>query len=238
MRHHFADATAARDAVIAGKLENVRPPLEALARGESDPAMPDDWRPWLEEMQAAARRGSQARTLDEAAASVAVLGTTCGECHRTTHGGLHDAARSSASYDPGNRTGLDEKMARHKFSADALWIGMTLLQHQAWADGAAALMNIELPGLVNEHGTKETSERGATGEGELRGTADARLPAQDEDTPEARAGSIDLDPALRELRALGQKADQAKIASEKQDVYAQIIARCGACHAKAGAKLQ
>ncbi|MFI5306854.1 MAG: hypothetical protein ACHQ53_05870 [Polyangiales bacterium] len=236
MRHHFADATAARDAVIAGRLQDVRAPLTALASAEREPELPNDWQPWLDDMQAAARRGAAARTLDEAAASVAVLGTTCGECHRTTHGGLRDAARPSSGYDPKNRKGLEEKMARHKFSADALWVGMTLLEHQAWADGAAALMNIDVPGLVNEHGTKETQERHATGEGALAEAPDPRLPTQ-ETAGNAAPGAIDLDAAMRELRALGTQADQAKIASEKQAVFGAIIARCGDCHARAGVKL-
>jgi hypothetical protein len=238
MRHHFADATAARDAVIAGRLQDVPAPLTALANAEREPEIPNDWLPWLDDMQAAARRGAQARTLDEAAASVAALGTTCGECHRTTHGGLHDAARPSGGYDPQNRKGLEEKMARHKFSADALWVGMTLLEHQAWADGAAALMNIDVPGLVNEHGTKETSERHATGRGALDEAPDPRLPAQDAASGKVAVGAIDLDAAMRDLRELGAQADQAKIATEKQAVFAQIIVRCGGCHARAGVKLR
>jgi cytochrome c553 len=239
MRHHFADATAARDAVIAGRLEDVRPPLRALASAERSTALPNDWLPWLEEMQGAAAKGAQARTLDEAATAVSVLGATCGECHRTTHGGVRDPASAAPAYDPQDRKGLEEKMARHKFSADALWLGLTGPAHQSWARGAAALMNINVPSLVTEQGTSAIQDRSASGEGSLQGDADPRTPAQDgtQATPSPRANTIDLDAALRELRALGTQADQAKIATEKQVVFGKVIAHCGDCHAALGVHL-
>jgi hypothetical protein len=242
MRDHFADATAARDAVITGRLEAVRAPLEALANAERSPALPDDWLPWLEEMQAAARKGAQARTLDEAAAAVALLGGTCGECHRTTHGGVRDAASAAPAYDPEGHKGLEEKMARHKFSADALWLGLTGPEHQSWARGAEALMNINVPSLVTLRGVPAIGDRAASGEGTLQGEPDPRTPAQDgaqqAAAPPAHARAIDLDAALRELRSLGTQADQAKIATEKQAVFGKVIARCGDCHAALGVRLQ
>ncbi len=259
MRHHFADATAARDAVIAGRLEDTRPPLRALAAAAPERVLPDDWVPWMMDMAAVAREGAQARTLDEAAAAVAMLGASCGDCHRTTHGGPRDPASTKADYQPEGRTGLAEKMARHRFAADALWLGLTGPQHQAWARGAAALMNINVPSLVTAQGRPVVQDRAASGEGTLQGEADPRLPEQEQaqqqqqaeqdqppqgqaepsaqaDQPKApsAAGTIDLDAALRALRELGKQADQAKIASEKQAVFGKVIARCGDCHAALG----
>src|SRR5262252_8367892 len=63
MRHHFEHATAARDAVISGHLEDVRAPLRAIAKSPSSSEVPSDWLPWLEDMQATAQKGAQASTL-------------------------------------------------------------------------------------------------------------------------------------------------------------------------------
>lgn len=235
MRDHFVDATAARDAVIAGRLEAVRPALQRLAASEPNADAPVDWLPWLEEMQAEAKRGAESTSLEAAASSVAALGATCGECHRTTRGGTR-APDAVGGYQHGDRKGLEEKMARHQFSADELWRGLTGPVHQAWAQGAAALMNIRVPGLVTLAGTPATNERAPSGQGTLQGTAQDPEPEFAQATVEPRENVIDLDAALRDLRELGSQADQARIASDKQRIFAQIIARCGNCHVQAGVR--
>lgn len=231
MQLHFAYATAARDAVIAGRLDAVQLPLFALAKAEPSSEMSNDWLPWLQDMQATAHKGMRSSSLGEAADSVAALATVCGECHRTTGGGQHRAADVSPSYDPEDSKGLAEKMARHQFSADALWMGLVGPDHKAWSAGAAALMNISVPGLTDVHGTPAAQDRRPSGVGSLQGASDPRLPPRDAATAQAQRGNVDLDVALRELRALGTRADQAKTAQEKQVVYAQLITRCGNCHA-------
>jgi outer membrane protein OmpA-like peptidoglycan-associated protein len=233
MRDHFVNASAACDAVISGRLEDVRAALSAVATSPPREDVPHDWSPWLDEMRATAQQGARSTTLDQAAASVAGLANACGECHRATRGGQHDAARKANDYDPKDKKGLEEKMARHKYAAEALWLGLTGPEHQAWVEGAAALMNINVPGLVDEHGMRATTDRRASGEGSLQGSQDPRLaaPGQNVAAP-AQSGSVDLDAALKQLRALGTQADQAKTADEKQAVFGQLITRCGNCHAK------
>jgi cytochrome c553 len=235
MRDHFTDATAARDAVIAGRLEDVRAPLRRLAQSNEE-NMPADWLAWTDEMRGAAERGAQARTLAEAADAVAALGTVCGECHRTTRGGPH--AVPDSGYKPHGERELAEKMARHDYAANALWVGLTGPEHVEWSHGAAALLNINVPSLVTHRGDPATKDRPPSGEGTLQGKVDPDLPDQDAETDAAkRADAIDLDAALRALRELGAQADRATIARDKQAVFAQIIARCGSCHARASARL-
>lgn len=234
MQVHFAYVTAARDAVIAGKLERVRPALLALATTPRTSDVPADWLPWLSELDATARQGAEAQSLEAAARSIAKLASDCGECHRATHGGQGSALHVAQRYDPEDRRGLDEKMARHQFSADALWLGLTGPEHQAWTSGAAALMNIQVPGVVDTHGKPASGERRASGEGSLEGS-DARVDGQVEAA--APGGSVDLDRALAALRELGSQADRARMPPEKQQVFAQLITRCGACHASLGIDL-
>jgi cytochrome c553 len=234
MLDHFADATAARDAVIAGRLQDVKAPLDRLAGAQDIRDLPDDWTPWFDEMRKVAARGAAASTLVAAAESVAALGGTCGECHRTTRGG--PKAALAPEYNPAGARGLREKMARHRFAADELWLGLTGPTHQAWSTGASALMNINVPSLVTHRGDPATDDRAPSGQGTLQGQPDPAMPAQEprEDAaPKTPASStVDLDPELRALRALGERADRATSGADKQQVFGEMIARCGACHAK------
>jgi cytochrome c553 len=239
MLRHLADATAARDAVIAGRPQQAREALLRLAAREDAGEVSPDWVPWIDEMRATAERGAQATTLAATADAVAQLGTVCGDCHRTTHGGPKSVP--GPEYDAEGRRGLQEKMARHSYAVDALWMGITGPAHEQWSNGSSALMNITAPGLVTIHGDPATTDRPPNGEGELRGEPDPRLPAQDGDinartkvADDGATADVALDPELRALRSLGSEADQARNPSDKQRVFAQVIARCGACHARLG----
>jgi hypothetical protein len=234
MLDHFADATRARDAVIAGKLQDVAPPLHRLAAAPAAGDLPNDWVPWFDEMRQVAAQGARATTLIAAAGSVASLGAACGECHRTTKGGPENVL--APEYNPRGARGLREKMARHRFAADELWMGLTGPAHEAWATGAAALMNINVPSLVTHRGDPATDDRPPSGQGDLQGSPDPAMPPQGEGAEAERESStpdtVDLDPELRALRALGVRADRATVAADKQQIFGEVIARCGACHAK------
>jgi hypothetical protein len=250
MRDHFSDATAARNGVIEGRMESVQAALQRLSTSKEGDDTPEDWRAWLAEMHAAAERGAHAASLAEAAVTVAALGANCGECHRATRGGMRRGAHPSGYEPPGyapqeqpdqrDQQALQEKMARHKFSADALWLGLTGPSHPDWTQGAAALMNIQVPALVTLHGDPATTDRRASGQGTLQGTSEYTEPQPSPDTSANLAQparpAVDLSAALVELRELGQQADQAKTAADKQAVFAKIILRCGACHTELGVR--
>lgn len=123
-------------------------------------------------------------------------------------------------------------MARHQFSADALWLGLTNPEHQAWAVGAAALMNIMVPGLVDARGVPANRDRRPSGRGTLQGETEPL--AEPRNAHPRSADAVDLDVALGQLRALGSQADRARTATEKQRVFAELVARCGSCHAALG----
>ena len=237
MQVHFAYVTAARDAVIAGRLEQVGPALRALSVTPPTTDTPVDWLPWLQEVQSTAGNGAVPQTLEAAAASVAALANACGDCHRATRSGQGGAAQGAERYTAEDRSGLAEKMARHQFSAEALWLGLTIPEHQAWSAGAEALLNIRVPGLVDVHGKPLVADRRPSGTGDLQGARDPRLPAEAHAATEPQADVADLDAALRELRALGGRADQARTTGEKQRVFAELITRCGDCHAAVGLDL-
>lgn len=236
MWRHFHDATEALDAVIGGNLEAVRVPMRRLAEREYGEEVPDDWMPWVAEMQAEARRGAESADLDTAAKSVAALGTTCGECHRATRGGA-EFTGDEAGYRHLRNTGLNEKMARHLWSAKELWLGLTGPVHQAWSRGAAALMNVDVPALVDHRGVPATTDEPPTGEGKLAGESgksEAREVPSGSAPSTTASGAVDLDAAFRDLRVLGERADTATIAKEKEQVFGEIVSRCAGCHAELG----
>lgn len=233
MRDHFSDLVAARDGVIAGRLDFAQGALRRLATRKQGDDTPDDWRPWISEVQALAERGSTATIMADAAATVAAVSTQCGECHRATLGGRRHPT-SVGGYDPKDQKGLEEKMARHQFAADELWLGLTGPSHEDWVQGAAALMNIQVPALVTLRGTPATRDRQPTGTGELQGASTYTEPETPHAEPEHATAAIDLDAALRELRELGRVADNARVPAQKNEVFAQILVRCGSCHAQFG----
>jgi cytochrome c553 len=236
MWHHFWDAAEARKAVIAGDLEAVRAPMQRLATGDYGMEIPVDWMPWIEEMQAEARRGQGATSLREAAGAVAALGTSCAECHRATGGGGKFEG-DTFGYQHLGRKGLEEKMARHLWSAEELWLGLSGPVHQAWARGAGALMNITIPKVVTHTGEPARPDEEPTGEGTLAGEHPTAPPAT-EHSETLGEGEVDLDVALEGMRALGRRADTAAIPKDKASVYGEILFRCGSCHAHLGIRLQ
>jgi len=237
MWHHFWDSSMALEAVVAGDLDGVKTALGRLAASEHGDEIPADWLPWLEDMKAEAGRGAQSDSLAVAATSVAALGAQCGECHRATRGGP-EFTGDERGYSAFRRGGLEEKMARHLWSAKELWLGLSGPVHQAWSRGAAGLMNIQVPAVVDHRGASATEERAPTGEGTLAGGESAEG-AEAAAGGEAKAGgnTIDMDAALREIRELGKQADQAGMPKQKQTVFAEIIGRCGGCHSELGVKV-
>jgi cytochrome c553 len=242
MWHHFWDATDARHAAIAGDLAGVKAALTKLSTEDQSAEIQESWGEWMSEMQEAAKVGAQATTLPDAAAAIAKVGTTCADCHRATGGGPN-FGDDYPGYQPRGEKGLSERMARHVYSEEELWLGMSGPVHPAWSRGAAALMNIEVPKLVTHTGEVANEEQAPTGDGQLAPGAKPE-PASDEGKPDTEEGGAavteqgaDLDVALQELRALGSKADATAIPKDKEAVYAEILSRCGSCHSHLGIKL-
>lgn len=220
MQFHFWDVAEARDAIIKADLSGVRPPLLRIAEGTYGDDMPVDWRQWIEEMQEEARRGASVQTLEEAAVAVAELSGTCAECHRATRAGP-TLADDAPGYHPSGE-GLPERMQRHMYAAEALWVGLTAPQHQSWSRGARALSALPLPEQPGEPGEQ-------TGAAPAEDTAAEQQPSQ----PPAVSASP-FAARLDAIRALGTRADEAGQPSEKIAVYGEILTQCAGCHAQVG----
>lgn len=212
MWHHFFAVADARDAVVVGDVELVREPLARIAaRSFGVDEMPPDWLPWAEEMQQEAARGAQVTTIEQAAQVVAAVAQRCGDCHRATRGGP-ELTNDVQAFEAQGRTRVARAMAQHVWASEELWLGMTVPHHQSWVAGAKALSETPLPPLRAEPGAEpaEAPPEGAADEG-----VDAEMQA-------------DLDA----VRALGPRALAAGKPFEMTAVYAELLARCGNCHAE------
>ena len=231
MWHHFWDIADARDAVIAGRLDLVAAPLQRIVDTKYGvDELPQDWIPWVEEMQAQAKLGIEAKTLGAAATAVASVAQACGDCHRSTRGGP-EIENDLKAFDAHGRTGLKGAMAQHVWAAEQLWLGMTAPHHQSWAAGAQALASTPLPPAKDDNDESEAAD-------EEDGTADdppaetaptsAAVPAAQ---PTGEPIDADMHAKLEAVRSMGDAALAAGQPAQMAHVYGELIARCGACHA-------
>jgi hypothetical protein len=140
MAEHAVITTWARDAVVAGDLDQLREPLGALAAYHYDSVKLGAWLPFMAELQQTASLTARAKTLELAAAGVATMGRICGDCHRATGGGPH----SLVPHEPALETSQPwvAGMQAHGWAADELWQGLTAPSDAAWEAGAAALAHM------------------------------------------------------------------------------------------------
>lgn len=135
MKSHFLKAYEAKDAVVAGRFEEARAPMDWLAT-HGQPDAPATWGPYVEQMRAVARVGAGATDLIGAGAAVAGLAEACGSCHV----GLEAGALFQVGEAPPEVQGdTRAHMARHMWAADRLWEGLVGPSEAAWGAGAAVL---------------------------------------------------------------------------------------------------
>lgn len=138
MMQHFEDSVRIKDAVIAGKLAEVRAPALRLLEAESE--SPPTWRPFIAANIRRAKELLVAADLPAAALGAAGLARTCGDCHAAIMGPKFPArvAPAITSGDP------KQRMRRHQWAADRLWEAMIAHSDAAWTVGAAALTDTAL----------------------------------------------------------------------------------------------
>ena len=142
MTDHFAITTFARDAVIAGLLEPLQAPLQALVHYRyEDVRASSAWMPWIAQLQTIAQSTSQATTLEVAALGVANMARVCGECHVAMHDGPVWAPAMAADEERREIDSVEERMGRHDWAARQLWKGLTGPSDGSWRAGAQALID-------------------------------------------------------------------------------------------------
>jgi mono/diheme cytochrome c family protein len=142
MVEHFVIVTYARDAVIAGKVTEMRRALGALADYKYEHVTPGDWQPWIAKLQAAARPAKTAKTLLEASQAIANTAAVCGECHVAGGSGPNFPTADGPEPDSGLSNTLSERMERHAWAADRMWEGLIAPSDEAWHEGVSELSTL------------------------------------------------------------------------------------------------
>ena len=136
---HFARTLRMREAVIHGDLERARRESRALAARDMPANFPERWKPFIDELRAAALIGADVETLARAGDAVARIATTCGDCHRALGGPTFTVGEP-----PPLAPTVKASMARHAWSADRLWMGLVQPSDDAWSKGSVALTDAPL----------------------------------------------------------------------------------------------
>ena len=146
MGDHFAIASWARDAVIAGSLDALRSPLASLASHRYEDLPSGGWVEPMARLQAAARLTSTAATLQVAAVGVATMARVCGECHVENHAGPRLPEPPTPAKRRASET-LSERMGQHLWASELLWEGLIGPSEATWKAGSARL--IEAPAQLD-----------------------------------------------------------------------------------------
>jgi len=138
MAVNFRLANDIRDRVILGNLDGAREAARRLAFVDHGQTLPPRWAADLEHMHAAAQDVAVATDLPAAAAAVAQLGSTCGDCHSRLQPDADESVMESNLSASGVED-LRDRMHRHQEAAQRLWAGLTIPSDAAWRAGARAL---------------------------------------------------------------------------------------------------
>jgi cytochrome c553 len=147
MQAHFQDALLIRQAVIAGTPERTGAPAQVLTETYALDQLPKGWKPFVEQMQQAARRITDSASSAQAAAATADLGLACGACHSERGG-----PKPSTEPLPADGGSVRDRMKRHVWATERLWEGIYVPSADAWSAGARALSTEPFPGEILKSG--------------------------------------------------------------------------------------
>ncbi len=140
MRAHFARATAARDALLAGDVEAAKQHARWLADHGADEGAEVRGPVHFERMKAAAQAVAAAHTLGAASTALADLASACGACHQ----GADARFEAPQPLLPPMDDALRAHMARHAWAVEQMWAGLVTPSEAAWARGAQSLAEAPL----------------------------------------------------------------------------------------------
>ena len=141
MQMHFTAARAIRTFVIAGQLDGVPESAEWLIEHETPPGLPAGWRPYIADMRQYAEEAADAGHLVFAAAALAEMARTCGECHAAN--GVRIDFEANVESPPAG-SNMNAKMRRHLWATERLWEGLIGPSDLAWNRGVTLLAGTHL----------------------------------------------------------------------------------------------
>jgi len=148
MLEHFANVSELQRAIARGHLDDAKKHARWLA--SHDEQLLDGWKPYVDEMRAAARAVADAADLPTAAALVSRLGLACSGCHVARSAIVTFAWAPAPDEDPA----LQVQMKRHQWAAARLWEGLVGPSDEMWSQGTSALAESKLDTFAAASGSK------------------------------------------------------------------------------------
>lgn len=123
--------------IIQGNLGVAQSLARRLTRDEAWENMPEQGRPFVDQIQANAMQILDTNDLGEAAHFVGIMGRNCGNCHLTFDVMLD----FGFDQPPQNSSDMRTHMQRHQWSVDRMWAGLIGPSDQAWRHGSYMLID-------------------------------------------------------------------------------------------------
>lgn len=138
MHEHFAAVSELQRAIARGHLDDARQHAKWLV--EHDERLLEGWKPFVDEMRAAASGVVAAPDLPTAGALAARLGRACSSCHEARR------AVVTFAWEPAPAEGptLQVQMKRHQWAAARLWDGLVGPSDELWNQGSSVLAGAAL----------------------------------------------------------------------------------------------
>lgn len=140
MHQRFGATTQIHGAITYGELTRAREAATTIATLD-DPHLLPEWKPYVENVRAAATELSRSTNLIAASRQLAVLGWRCAQCHEAVPGA--SSAFPSTPLPPPDPK-LSATMVSHQWATARMWEGLVGPSDPRWSEGASALAGAPL----------------------------------------------------------------------------------------------
>lgn len=139
MHLRFEASHRMHHAIALSDLPRAQREARIIAELDEPDALPA-WRPYVDEIRAAARDVMGAADPIAAARSTGTLGGSCARCHQAMRVKVKIALEPVPPDDPK----LKAQMARHSWAAQEMWTGLVAASSEHWNEGARILQSAPL----------------------------------------------------------------------------------------------
>jgi cytochrome c553 len=140
MHARFAATNGVHTAIAYGDLDRARNEARTIAALDEPEILPQ-WKPYVDNVQAAALEITKSKDSVDAAKRLATLGWRCAQCHEAVPGAKTAFPKvPSPSADPK----LAATMAGHQWATARMWEGLVGPSAERWTEGAVVLARAPL----------------------------------------------------------------------------------------------
>jgi hypothetical protein len=140
MHARFAATNNIRTAIAYGDIRRAKAEAQIVADLDEPDILPQ-WKPYVDNVRAAALQIAKSEDTVTASKQLAVLGWRCAQCHEAVPGAKTAFPKVPS---PPSDPKLASTMANHQWATARMWEGMIGPSNERWNEGAAALAKAPL----------------------------------------------------------------------------------------------